>query len=500
MNDLIFQLHTPEEFRYLSSVGHWIAGYIFLSVSAIAFLQTIGFLKTKKYLWPAIVVIASIFTIPYFLLHHGIDQLGRVWQVITLDPQQKQHFIMFNLLFIAGVVELLVSLKKIKGKIWQSVWPGMFVIIGYMFLTHPQHGTAQAQSYTVPYHTTLGTLLMITGVLKAVEVIWSQKYKLITYGWIIFLFIASVMLITYNEPEGSYQIDHSTSLEINHSPESSTTDKPGFIEGLQKREFKGGEINIEETLAQSNSYKSYIFSYPSDNLKIYGMMNVPDGDGPFPVIVLNHGYFSQTSFQSGDGTHSIADILAAKGYLTLASDYRGFGKSENDPGGSRGHNPNYAIDILNLIASVKSLSIADTNRIGMWGHSMGGEVSLRTAEVTDKVKAIVLWAPTSANATDNANFYSRKHAPGTSPNPSSDNTSPINYLKYINTPISLHQGLTDTEVKPEWSKSLNEALKKEGKTVEYFEYEGQDHNFRNLGWDRISKRTVDFYNEYLKEI
>lgn len=34
--------------------------------------------------------------------------------------------------------------------------------------------------------------------------------------------------------------------------------------------------------------------------------------------------------------------------------------------------------------------------------------------------------------------------------------------------------------------------------VEYFEYEGQDHNFRNLGWDLISERTPEFYNKYLK--
>lgn len=205
MSDLIFQLHTPEEFRYFSSLGHWIAGYIFLGVTIIAFLQALGFLRTRMYLWPAIVVIASIFTIPYFLLHHGIDQLGRVWQVITLDPQQKQHFIMFNLIFIAGIGELLVSLKKVKGKFWQFIWPGVLVTIGYLFLTHPQHGTAQAQAYTIPFHTTLGIVLMLTGVLKAAETFWSQRHKLITYGWIIFLFIASVMLITYNEPEGAYQ-------------------------------------------------------------------------------------------------------------------------------------------------------------------------------------------------------------------------------------------------------------------------------------------------------
>lgn len=283
-----------------------------------------------------------------------------------------------------------------------------------------------------------------------------------------------------------------------NNPSANENSRTSFIEQLRQRKFTGGKIKIEETLAHNNLYTSYIFSYPSDNLKIYGMMNIPTGAGPFPVIVLNHGYFNQSSFQSGDGTQTMADILASQGYVTLASDYRGFGKSENDSERSRGHNPNYAIDILNLVTSIKNLPKADSNRIGMWGHSMGGEVSLRTAEATDNVKAIVLWAPTSGRSSDNASFYGGRRSLSPTNYPDDGGTSPIDFLKYISSPISLHQGLSDTEVNPEWSKELNDALKKEGKTVEYFEYAGQDHNFRNLGWDLISERTVDFFDKYLK--
>lgn len=299
-----------------------------------------------------------------------------------------------------------------------------------------------------------------------------------------------------------WQNQKTKDISLNNSRNSQSfkdtqKDNNSFIENLQKRDYVDGEIKLEETLSQNSFYTSYIFSYLSDNLKIYGMMNVPKGNGPFPVIVLNHGYFNQSSFQSGDGTQTMADILARQGYLTLASDYRGFGKSENDAERSRGHNPNYAIDILNLIASIKSLSKADPNRIGMWGHSMGGEVSLRTAEVTDKVKAIVLWASTSANASDNAAFYSGRHNLNAN-NPETNSISPINYLQYISAPISIHQGLSDTEVKPEWSRNLYDLLRKEGKKAEYFEYKGQDHNFRNLGWDEISERTLEFFDRYLK--
>ncbi len=278
---------------------------------------------------------------------------------------------------------------------------------------------------------------------------------------------------------------------------------PSFIEELRQRKYEGGEIITEETLSQKGNYMSYIFSYTSDGLKIYGVMNIPGGNPPaggFPVIILNHGYFNTSSFTSGDGTETMADILAGNGYLTLASDYRGFGKSENDGQGSRGHRPEYAIDVLNLIASVKNLKEANPEKIGMWGHSMGGEVALRAVEATDKIKALVLWAPTSARVSDNAGFYGGRRSQPTQPasKASIDGASPVNYLEYIFTPISLHQGLADTEVNPEWSKELNEELKKSGKQVEYFEYPGQDHNFRNLGWDIISKRTVEFFDRFLK--
>lgn len=221
MNDLIFQLHTPEEFRYLSSLGHWIAGYIFLGVVIIVFLQALGFFKNKPYLWPALVIIAGIIFIPYNLLHHGWNKIPLVWKVVELDPQQRQHFIMFNLIFIGGVVELLISLKRVKEKFWQLVWPGILIVIGYMFLTHPQHGTEEARAYSLMFHTILGSVILFAGLLKATAVMWSQKYKWLAHGWIVFLLITAVMLITYNEPEGAYQIEssstqHSVPLSTQH--------------------------------------------------------------------------------------------------------------------------------------------------------------------------------------------------------------------------------------------------------------------------------------------
>ena len=98
---------------------------------------------------------------------------------------------------------------------------------------------------------------------------------------------------------------------------------PYFVESLRARSYTGGTIEIVETLEQTSAYTSYLIAYPSDGLRITGMMNVPVGEGPFPVILLNHGHYDLSEYTTGRGTKNAADIFARHGYLTLASDYRG---------------------------------------------------------------------------------------------------------------------------------------------------------------------------------
>lgn len=320
--------------------------------------------------------------------------------------------------------------------------------------------------------------------------------KIISVSTLLIIVSVSLFFLARNNKQVDYLENINVTSELINN-NNDAEDDLSFIENLRQREYKPSEVAIESTVSQNEIYTGYIFSYISDSLKIYGRMNVPNDSKPsdgFPVVILNHGYFNQSSFTSGDGTQTMADILARNGYLTLASDYRGFGRSKNDTEDSRGHNPNYAIDVLNLIASVGNLDNVNPNKIGMWGHSMGGEVSIRTVEATNKVKAVVLWAPTGTNREVNSNFYGggRRSAD------SSGEAHNDNDLKLINTPISLHQGLSDKEVDPIWSKELYSDLEKLDKQIEYFEYPGQDHNFRNLGWGEISPRTVEFLDKYLK--
>ena len=53
------------------------------------------------------------------------------------------------------------------------------------------------------------------------------------------------------------------------------------IEGLQNRDYGEGGIEVLQTLEENTAFTRYLVSYPSDDLKITGMLNVPVGEGPF---------------------------------------------------------------------------------------------------------------------------------------------------------------------------------------------------------------------------
>src|SRR5512147_909295 len=168
---------------------------------------------------------------------------------------------------------------------------------------------------------------------------------------------------------------------------------PYTIDGLRQHDFQSGKIHIRATLDDKNQfYTSYLIDYPSDGLTITGIMQIPVGEGPFPVIVMNHGFFSRSTYRSGDGTDRASPYLAEHGYITIASDYRSWG--ESDVGESLFYS-GLAVDVINLLNAIPSIPEADPDRIGMWGHSMGGGVTMKVLVIDSRVKAAVLYSPVS---------------------------------------------------------------------------------------------------------
>ncbi len=107
------------------------------------------------------------------------------------------------------------------------------------------------------------------------------------------------------------------------------------------------------------------------------------------MIVFNHGFIRPEVYRTTERYVNYVGRLAESGYIVLRSDYRGHTDSEDEATGAYG-SPGYGVDVLNAVASVKRLPQADLDRLGMWEHSMGGVVTLRSMVITDDIKAGVL--------------------------------------------------------------------------------------------------------------
>ncbi|MEC9180710.1 MAG: peptidase S9, partial [Actinomycetota bacterium] len=56
------------------------------------------------------------------------------------------------------------------------------------------------------------------------------------------------------------------------------------------REYNGSNLRIRRTLSKNSAYTRYKATYTSGDLKICGILIEPKGAGPFPMVVLAHGY------------------------------------------------------------------------------------------------------------------------------------------------------------------------------------------------------------------
>lgn len=297
---------------------------------------------------------------------------------------------------------------------------------------------------------------------------------------------------------------------------------PMNILAMRQTPYPGSDILIEEQLEPGANYQRYRASYLSEGLKIYALLTVPNGEMPatgWPAIVFNHGYIPPAQYRTTERYIAYVDSLARSGYIVFRIDYRGHDQSEGEARGAYG-DPGYTLDVLNAVTALQRYPQADATRIGMWGHSMGGYLTLRAMVISPAIKAGVIWAGVVASYPDMLTRWRRANAPATSPTPPTtarrwrnawvetygtpeenpdfwNSVSANSYLAEISGPVQLHHGTADEDVPLEFSESLYAQMQAAGKTVEYYAYEGDNHNLSGF-FSQAMTRTVEFYNRYLK--
>ena len=194
---------------------------------------------------------------------------------------------------------------------------------------------------------------------------------------------------------------------------------PLSIEYLRQQTYPGSQLIIEQTLAPGSNYDRYYASYDSEGLKQYGLLTVPRGQKPdsgWPVIIFNHGFIPPNEYRTTERYVAYVAGFASSGYIVFRPDYRGHDRSEGSPTGAYG-SPDYVIDVLNAAASLKQYPDADPQRIGMWGHSMGGWITLRAMVTDPDIQAGVIWGGVVGAYEDLLTGWRRGDRPPPTPDP-----------------------------------------------------------------------------------
>jgi hypothetical protein len=306
---------------------------------------------------------------------------------------------------------------------------------------------------------------------------------------------------------------------------------PPSIDELRAADYSG-QFEVVRKLDEGTGYSSYLVAYQSGGLRIHAMVatpNLPMPSGGFPVVVANHGFHPDpprygitaqgVDSRPGDYYRQIPELFAKHGFLVVMPDYRGHNNSEGLEF-TRGFLASvyYTQDVLALLAVLAKIEQADPERVFMWGHSLGGEVSLRALLATDRVKGATIWSSVGGDVWDQAFHYSRYQNP-LAPDSSlvakaeveqlrSDIAAlgvpydwrarePMLHLAHLKTPLIIHHAVDDDGAEYRWSVELARDLYLGGHPYAFCSYAGSDHLFTGEQLQIAVLRDVTFFRSLI---
>ncbi|UYM07505.1 alpha/beta hydrolase family protein [Solicola gregarius] len=269
---------------------------------------------------------------------------------------------------------------------------------------------------------------------------------------------------------------------------------------------------------QTPEYTSYDMTYRSrsttnrgnEAYTITGVINVPRGPGPFPAVVLAHGYIDPGVYVRGQGMTRERGYLAARGYIAMHVDYRNHAEADDDPRLAVRMELGYSADVINAVKALRNSRDVpvDDDRVAMFGRSMGGGVVLKALIAEPGlVQAATTWASVSSLEAQNYDQFERNDpedsddpvarrygAPEENPAFWRANSSRP-YLDRITEPVLVVHGRVDDTCPPRWAPATQSALTRAGvdSTLQWYD---DGHAF-GPAFNAAMARTVRFFDARL---
>ena len=165
---------------------------------------------------------------------------------------------------------------------------------------------------------------------------------------------------------------------------------------------------LKENIRPQDPQKPYpyisedvVFTQSPELFQLAGTITRPQGEGPFPSVVLVSGSGSQNRNEALMGHRPfwvLADALTRSGIVVLRYDDRGFAESGGDA--TAATTLDFADDAESAVTYLKTLSYVATDSIGIIGHSEGAIIGSIVAERNKDVDFLVLMAGPGVNGMD----------------------------------------------------------------------------------------------------
>lgn len=294
--------------------------------------------------------------------------------------------------------------------------------------------------------------------------------------------------------------------------------RPVSVPGLDEQRHTGDRLRLGAVRERTPGYTSYDITYRSrstaprgeEAYSITGVINVPRGPGPFPAVVLAHGYIEPGVYVRGQGMTRERGYLAARGYIAMHVDYRNHAEADDDRRLATGMELGYSADVINAVKALRNSRDVqiDDDRVALFGRSMGGGVVLKALIAEPGlVQAASVWASVSSLEAQNYDQFDRDE-PEDSDDPVARRygtpeenpafwraNSSRPYVDRITEPVLVVHGRFDDTCPPRWANATQRALKRAGvdSTLQWYD---DGHAF-GPAFNAAMRHTMQFFDRQL---
>lgn len=250
-----------------------------------------------------------------------------------------------------------------------------------------------------------------------------------------------------------------------------------------------------------------IFIENKKGLKLAAVLHRPKEKDVFPAVILLHGF---TGYKEEGHIESLAKDLALNGFVAIRFDCLGFGESEGTTEKDFRFS-NYLNDIESVYQYVMNQDFVSKEKIGIWGHSMGGMLSIIFASYYSEIKAVVsVSAPTAMwGAPSIFAKISKWKETGWSEKVTGDGKevripfafledakqyNVLDFVVKVHAPLLVVLGTADINVLPSDTKEI---FVKANQPKKLLKVEGMDHDYKNVPaiLEKVNKEIVSFYHQ-----